>query len=253
MIKSKKLSKFRNIEHAFFNRLGGESTGLFKSLNCGPGSSDKKRNILKNLETVGNKIKANPKKIILLNQVHGNKFRYISKNSKLSNTNFKGDALVTNKRSTPIAILTADCAPILIHDESQEMVAAIHAGWKGAYKDIIKKVVEFMIKKGCTPQGITAAIGPCISCNNYQVREDLIKKFIKKDKNNIIFFKKNYDKNYFDLNKYIYFQLKSLNISKIDVINKDTFNTKNNFFSARRSISRNESDYGRNISIIMIN
>ena len=60
-------------------------------------------------------------------------------------------------------------------------------------------------------------------------------------------------KNYFDLSMYIHNQLKSLDIKKIDIINKDTFNIKNNFFSARRSISRNESDYGRNISIIMIN
>ena len=80
-----------------------------------------------------------------------------------------------------------------------------------------------------------------------------IKKFIKQDKKNIIFFKKNNNKNYFNLSKYIHFQLKSLNIKKIDIINKDTFTAKNNFFSARRSISRNENDYGRNISIIMIN
>ena len=133
------------------------------------------------------------------------------------------------------------------------MIAAIHAGWKGAYKDIIKKVVRFMIKKGCSFQNITAAIGPCISVNNYQVKEEFIKKFVKKDKKNIVFFKKTNNKNYFNLNKYIYFQLKSLNIKKIDIVNKDTFNIKNNFFSARRSISRNESDYGRNISIIMIN
>jgi copper oxidase (laccase) domain-containing protein len=56
------LSKFKSIEHAFFNRLGGKSTGIFKSLNCGPGSSDKKDNVLKNLEVVGNKIKARKKK-----------------------------------------------------------------------------------------------------------------------------------------------------------------------------------------------
>ena len=133
------------------------------------------------------------------------------------------------------------------------MIAAIHAGWKGAYKDIVKKVVRFMVKKGCSIQNITAAIGPCISINNYQVREDFKKKFINKDKKNILFFKKTGNKNYFSLNKYIYSQLKSLNIKKIDIINKDTFNVKNNFFSARRSISRNENDYGRNISIIMIN
>jgi len=252
LIKSKKLSKFKNVEHAFFNRLGGKSTGIFKSLNCGPGSSDNKKNILKNLETVRNKIKAKSKKIIFLNQIHSNKFYYIGKNSK-PNNKLEGDALITDKRNLPIAVLTADCAPILIHDEKKKMIAAIHAGWKGAYNDIVKKVVKFMIKKGCSPQNITVAIGPCISSKNYEVKDDFKKRFIKKDKKNIIFFKIMKDKNYFNLNKYIHFQLESLNIKKVDIINKDTFNAKNNFFSARRSISRNENDYGRNISIIMIN
>ena len=253
MIKSKKLSKFKNIEHAFFSRLGGKSTGMFKSLNCGPRSSDNKKNILKNLKIVSDKINANSNKIVLLNQVHSNKFYYISKNSKLNKSNFEGDALITDKRNLPIAVLTADCAPILIHDKDKEMIAAIHAGWKGAYNGIVKKVVKFMIKKGCSPQNITVAIGPCISSNNYEVKEDFKKKFIKKNKKNILFFKSAKNKNYFNLNKYIHFQLESLNIKKIDIINKDTFNAKNNFFSARRSISYNENDYGRNISIIMIN
>jgi len=253
LIKSKKLSKFKSIEHAFFNSLGGKSTGIYKSLNCGPGSLDNKKDVLKNLETVSNKINAKSKKIFLLNQVHSNKFHYISKNSKLNNNKFLGDALITDKRNLPIAVLTADCAPILIYDDDKKMIAAIHAGWKGAYKGIIKKVVKFMIKKGCSPQNITAVIGPCISSNNYEVKEDFKKKFIKKDKQNIIFFKRTKSRNYFNLNKYIHFQLESLNIKKIDTINKDTFNAKNKFFSARRSISRNESDYGRNISIIMIN
>ena len=253
MIKSKKLSRFKNIEHAFFNRLGGKSTGIFKSLNCGPGSTDNKKNVLQNLKTVRNKINTKSKKIFLMDQVHSNKFYYIGKNSKLNNTKFKGDALITDKRNLPIAVLTADCAPILIHDKNKKMIAAIHAGWKGAYKNIVKKVVNFMITKGCSPQNITAVIGPCISINNYEVKEDFKIKFIKKDKKNITFFKRIKNKNYFNLNKYIHFQLESLNIKKIDIINKDTFIAKNNFFSARRSISRNESDYGRNISIIMIN
>ena len=80
-----------------------------------------------------------------------------------------------------------------------------------------------------------------------------MKKFIKKNNKNKIFFKKTRYKYYFNLNKYIYTQLKSLDVKKIDIINKDTFNIKNNFFSARRSIRLKESDYGRNISIIMIN
>ena len=233
--------------------MGGKSSGVFKSLNCGPGSSDNKNNILKNLNVVSKKINIKSKKIFLLNQIHGNKFFFIDKNLKLKNNKFDGDALITNKRNIPIAVLTADCAPILIYDKNKKMVAAIHAGWKGAYKDIIKKVTRFMIKKGCSPNNITAVIGPCISVNNYQVKQDFIKRFIKKDDKNKKFFKKKGNKNYFNLSKYIYSQFKALNIKKIDVINKDTFVAKNNFFSARRSISHNENDYGRNISVIMIN
>ena len=253
MIKSKKLSRFKNIEHAFFNRLGGKSNGIYKSLNCGPNSLDKKRDVLKNLQIVRKKINSKTRKIVLLNQSHSSKFYFINKNLKLDNKKFDGDALITNKKSTPIAVLTADCAPVLIFDQKNKMIAAIHAGWRGAYKDIIKKVVKFMIKKGCTPSDITAAIGPCISLKNYEVKQDFIKKFLKKDIDNRIFFKKIHNKKFFSLNKYIYHQLKSLNIKKIDIINKDTFISKNNFFSARRSISHNKNDYGRNISIIMIN
>ena len=253
MIKSKKLNRFQNINHAFFNRIGGKSTGIFKSLNCGPGSADKKKNILKNLTIVKKIISPKSKKIILLNQIHSNKFYFINKNSKILRNKFEGDALITNRANLPIAVLTADCAPILIHDEKTKMIAAIHAGWKGAYKDIVIKVINFMIKKGCSTKNITAAIGPCISVNSYEVKEDFIKRFTKKNKKNRFFFKKINNQNYFSLNKYIYSQLKALNIKKIDIINKDTFNPKNNFFSARRSISRKENDYGRNISVIMIN
>ena len=133
------------------------------------------------------------------------------------------------------------------------MIAAIHAGWKGAFKGIIKRTLNFMINKGCDPKNITAAIGPCISVKNYEVKKDFIKKLIKKDGKNKKFFKKVRSKNFFNLRKYVHSQLKALNIKKIDIINKNTFNPKNNFFSARRSISRNENDYGRNISVIMIN
>ena len=233
--------------------MGGKSTGIYKGLNCGLGSSDNKKKVSKNLAIVQRKIKSKSKKIFLLNQIHSNNFHYIDKKSKLNNNKFEGDALITNRPNTPIGVLTADCAPILIFDQKSKMIAAIHAGWKGSYKGIVKQVVKFMIKKGCTTDNITAVIGPCISLKSYEVKQDFIKKFIKKDIKNKIFFKKIKNKNYFSLNEYISYQLKSLNIKKIEVINKDTFNIKNNFFSARRSIGRNESDYGRNISVIMIN
>ena len=252
MIKSKKLTKIKNLKHGFFNNIGGKSKNIYKSLNCGLVSKDLPSNVKKNLQMVKKRINKSAKNIFLLHQIHSNKFIYIDDKYK-SKTKPKADAIITNKRNLPIAVLTADCAPILICDNKKNMIAAIHAGWKGAYKDIIKKVIKFMLKKGCKSENITASVGPCIAVENYEIKQDFINKFLKKDKKNQFFFKKIKNKNYFNLNKYIYSQLKNLNVKNIDIINKDTFNAKNNFFSARRSISRNENDYGRNISIIMIN
>ena len=116
MIKSSKLSKFKNIKHAFFNRLGGVSKGMYKSLNCGPGSFDKKKYISDNLKIVIKKIKTTPKNIILLNQIHSNKFYFIDKKNKFKKKRFKADAIITNQKKIPIGVLTADCAPILIYD-----------------------------------------------------------------------------------------------------------------------------------------
>ena len=253
MITSKKLSKQKNISHGFFNRAGGKSIGIYKSLNCGLGSKDKKSKIRANLKIVKDKISKKSKNIFLLHQIHSNKFVFIDKNFKFDTKKIKADAVITDQPKIPIGILTADCVPILLHDNKRNMIAAIHAGWKGALKDVIKKVVQFMIKKGCSPESMTAAVGPCIALKNYEVKQDFIKRFIKKDKKNKIFFKKIKKKNYFGLNRYIFSQLKSLDIKSIEIINKDTFDEKNNFFSARRSIGRKENDYGRNISVIMIN
>ena len=252
LIKSKKLSEYKSIKHGFFNKQGGNSKGIYKSLNCGQGSLDKRSMVKKNLNIVLKKIKCKNDKIILLNQIHSSKFYFLEKKN-ISNKKFTGDAIITDLKNTPIGVLTADCAPILIYDSNKPFISAIHAGWKGAYKDIVKKVIKFMFKKGCTPNTMTAVIGPCISIKNYEVKNDFVKKFIKKDKKNKVFFRKNKNKTYFSLNKFIYNQIKGLNIKRIDIIKKDTFDIKNNFFSARRSLKKNENDYGRNISIIMIN
>ncbi len=252
MIVSKKLSKFKEISHGFFNKKGGCSKGIYRSLNCGPGSKDNKKKVIENLRIVKNKISRNSKNIFLLHQIHSNKFVFINKYSKYLKKK-KADALITNIPKLPIAILTADCAPILIYDKQKKMISAIHAGWKGAYKGIISKVINFMIKKGCEKKNIIAAIGPCIAQKNYNVKEDFRRKFLKKDKRNMVFFKKRKNLICFDLSKYIKSQLKLMKITNLDTINIDTFPKKNNFFSARRSLRLNHDDYGRNISLIMIN
>jgi len=252
LIKSKKLSKIKTIKHGFFNKTGGKSKKIYKSLNCGPGSKDNPSDVKKNLKIVIKKIKSTAKSIFLLHQIHSNKFVFINKYSKYLKKKI-ADAVITDIPKLPIAILTADCAPILIYDKQKKMIGAIHAGWKGAYKGIISKVVNFMIKKGCEKKNMIAVIGPCIAQKSYNVKADFKRKFLKKDKRNKVFFKKRKNLIYFDLSKYVKLQLKLMKIANIETINIDTFPKKNNFFSARRSLHLNHDDYGRNISLIMIN
>ncbi len=252
MIKSKKLSKIKNLKHGFFNKNGGKSKNIYKSLNCGPGSKDKTSLIKKNLEIVKKKIDNKAKNIFLIHQLHSNKFIFIDENYK-TKIRPRADAVITNQKNLPIAVLTADCVPILICDDKKKIVAAIHAGWKGAYKGIIGKVIKFMIQKGCKEKNITAVIGPSISVENYEVKDDFRKKLIEKDKKNIKYFKIKDKKLYFDLNKYVHSLLLISKIKNIETLKIDTFNIKNKFFSARRALALNHNDYGRNISIIMLN
>ena len=253
MFYSKKLSKFSEISHGFFNKNGGVSKGIYKSLNCGTGSKDKKNNIKKNLKIVKNKISKKSNEIFLVKQIHSSKFIFLSKNIKIKNRSVTADAIITDKKYFPIAVLTADCVPILLFDKKRGMIAAIHAGWRGAFKGVISKVINFMLKNGCDRNDITAAIGPSIAQKNYNVKLDFKNKFIKKHKKNKIFFKNRNKLIYFDLPNFIKSELKFNKISKIDMINIDTYDKKNNFFSARRSLKLKHDDYGRNISIIMIN
>ncbi len=252
MIKSKNLEKIKNLKHGFFNRNGGKSKNIYKSLNCGLGSKDLLSNVRQNLKIVKKKISSSARDIFLLKQIHSNKFIFIDDKYKLKKRP-QADAIITSQKNLPIGVLTADCVPILIYDRKKKMIAAVHAGWRGAYKNIIGRVSNFMIKKGCKPQNIIATIGPSISVKNYEVQENFKKKFIKKNKKNHRYFKKNKEKLYFDLTKYVYSSLLENKIKKIETIKIDTFDKKNNFFSARRALSLKHDDYGRNISIIMLN
>ena len=113
MFKSKRLSKFKKIRHGFFNRLGGVSKGIYKGLNCGPGSNDKIIDVRKNIEIVCQKIGCNKNNLVLLDQIHSNN---VYKISKIPKKKLKGDSLVTNKKGIALGILTADCAPVFIYD-----------------------------------------------------------------------------------------------------------------------------------------
>ena len=205
------------------------------------------------MDIVKQRFGVNSKNIFLLSQIHSNKIVFLNKNFRIKKKKPKADAVITDQKNLPIAILTADCAPILLCDKKRKIIAAIHSGWKSAFKGIITKVIKLMLIKGCNEKDIVAAIGPCISKTNYEVKKDFFKKFMTKKRSNKIFFEKRNGLLFFNLSKYVKSQLKLNKITKIDLLNIDTFKYKNNFFSARRSLKLRHNDYGRNISIIMIN
>ena len=116
MIKSKKLLKQKKISHGFFNKNGGKSKGIYKSLNCGPGSKDRKHIVKENLEIVKNKISKKSEDIFLVHQIHSNKYVFINQINK-HRKKIKADAIITDQTKLPIAVLTADCVPILLYEK----------------------------------------------------------------------------------------------------------------------------------------
>ena len=135
-IESKKLLKIKNISHGFFSNKGGVSKGIYKSLNCGLGSKDNRKNVLQNIEIIKKKFKV--KNLNLLKQTHSNKIIHLKRNS----SNLKigiADGIFTSLTDNLIGILTADCAPILLSSKCGSFICALHGGWKGLQKDIIKK------------------------------------------------------------------------------------------------------------------
>ena len=229
--------------------MGGTSKGIYRSLNCGNGSKDKSANITKNLKIVSKKIGCASRNLVSLNQIHSNK---VYKINSVPKKRMAGDAMITNKKNIAISILTADCAPILIVDKKKKFVGAIHAGWKGAFKGIVKKTIQLLKKNGCSEKDMAVCIGPCIKKNSYEVKDDFFKLFKDKNKKNVKFFKFKKKKIFFNLSEYIKSQFHENGVKKIDIIRKDTYNLKNNFFSSRRSKKNRHNDYGRNISTIMI-
>ncbi len=249
MFYSKKLKKIKLIKHCFFSRKDGYSKGIYKGLNCGRGSKDNKKDILKNLKHVSKKMLVNNKNLVLMHQTHSNKVIEIKKN------NFKrrilSDAMITKSKDLALGVVTADCVPILLFDKHAKIVGCIHAGWRGAFKGIIRNTIKKINKLNSNKQ-VYASVGPCIGKKNYEVDNNFFKKFISKSKKNTKYFsKKNKYKKLFDLRKFVADKLKEEKVN-FDHVNHDTFKEKNNFFSYRRSSILNEKDYGRCISVIRL-
>jgi polyphenol oxidase len=249
MFYSRKLKKYNSIKHCFFSKKGGFSKGIYKSLNCGRGSKDNNKNILKNLNYVAKKISVKKSRLILMNQTHSNKVTEIKKENYKRKIN--ADAMITSIKGLGLAVVTADCVPIIIYDYKNEVIGCIHAGWKGAFSGIIKNTIN-KIERLNSKSKIIASIGPCIGKNSYEVDLPFYKKFVSASKqNNRYFSSKIKNKKLFNLRKFVAEKLKELGV-KIDHVNHDTFKESNNFFSFRRSYKLKQSDYGRCISVVRL-
>ena len=247
MFYSKKLKKIKQIKHCFFSRRKGFSQGIYKGLNCGRGSKDKKANIKKNLDYVAKKMDVGRGKLILMHQTHSNKVVEVKKNNYTKKV--IADAMITKMKGLALGVVTADCVPIILYDAKNEIVGCIHAGWKGAFLGVIKNTIS-KIKKISSDNKIYACIGPCIGKKNYEVNNDFYKMFMAKSRNNKIYFSnKNKTKKLFNLRKFVTNKLVKANI-KVDQVDRDTFAEKSNFFSYRRSCKLKQKDYGRCISSI---
>ncbi len=247
MFYSKKLKKFKEIKHCFFSKKNGYSKGIYKSLNCGQGSKDNKKNIQKNLKLVAKKMSVKSENLVLMHQTHSNNVIEIKR------INFKkkiyADAMITKMRGVSLGVLTADCVPIILYDSKNKIIGCIHAGWKGAFKNIIKNTIH-KIRKISSKSKIYASVGPCIGLKSYEVDIKFYKKFIlKSPKNKLYFLKKSKTKKLFNLRRYVTDKLKQCKV-EVDQVIHDTFAEKNNFFSYRRAYKLKQIDYGRCISAI---
>ncbi len=193
--------------------------------------------------------------ILMLNQVHGSEVVVVDAAEKIYGTQGlpAADAIVTNLANIAIGVITADCAPILFFDEERKIIAAAHAGWKGARQNVIQTTISAMKNLGA--KNIQALIGPMIQQESYEVSQDFFEDFLTEDNNNKIFFADGVrpDKKLFDLPAYVKRKLEKSGITQIKNLEIDTYKNEADFFSFRRSTHQQQTDCGRNVSIITMN
>jgi YfiH family protein len=243
--------------HGFFGRQGGVSSGLYESLNCGPGSSDAPKAVAENrrLVTAALAPGVQEARLISLSQIHS----AIVHTLPAWDERPEGDAMVTATPGLALGILTADCAPVLLADAKAKVIGAAHAGWKGALgkKDgcgVLEAVLEAMEKLGALRDRISAAIGPCISQENYEVGEDFRARFLEQGAKYRRFFVPSNNENHhrFDLEGFAAYRLTAAGVGSVERLGICTYPPENGYFSFRRTTHAKEPDYGRQVSAIML-
>ena len=253
MICATALTKSVGIRHGFFTREGGTSGGLYASLNCGPGSGDDPKCVALNRARAMAGLGVEPERLCTVHQVHGTVVAAPDRPWPLAERP-KADALVTSTANLAIGILTADCAPVLMADHTNGVIAAVHCGWKGALGGVAEAALQAMVELGAELAGITAAVGPCIAQASYEVGPEFRDAFMCDDKANDSFFVYSPNQGHwqFDLREYVGQRLRNYGVAHIEVLRRDTCAEEAQFFSYRRATRLKENDYGRQLSAIVL-
>jgi len=239
------------VRHGFFTRRGGASSGIFEGLNCGPGSSDQSEIVAMNRRRVADAMGVPPERLLTVHQVHS--ADAVTLTGPQPEPGPRADAVVTAEPGTAVAVLTADCQPVLLADAQTGVVAAAHAGWRGALDGVLERTVEAMIAAGAARAGIHAAVGPSISQAAYEVGPEFFERFHDEDPGNARFFINGEGDRYlFDLPGYGLMRLREAGVGAAEWTRHCTYRDPARFFSYRRSVHRGEVDYGRLISAIRL-
>jgi hypothetical protein len=246
------LSSCDGIRHGFFTRQGGVSSGIYGTLNCGPGSRDEPGNVSENRARVAEALGVGADRLLTLYQIHSAEAVVADKPWKKDSP--EADAIVTSVPGLAVAVLTADCAPVLFCDPHARVIGAAHAGWRGALSGIVESTVAAMEKLGAKRERIAAAIGPAISQGAYEVGADYMERFLAEEAQSGAFFSTDEASGepHFDLSGYVAERLNRAGVGGAADLGLCTYCDESRFFSYRRSQHHGEADYGRQISAIVL-
>ncbi|CDO47215.1 polyphenol oxidase [Bartonella henselae] len=236
------------IKHGFFTRQDSVS----KSLNVGQSPNNQPEYIAQNHIFIADYFGVKVQNLVTVNQIHS--CEVVVVDQAFIDELPKADALVTTTPGLVIGILTADCGPVLFSDPQAGVIAATHAGWRGSLKGIIAKTIAAMEEQGAKRHSITAALGPCIGPCHYEVTDEFYNQFIDCNNEFQKYFLKTEKVNHFHFNLWAFImnQLKEAGINAF-CVELCTYQDEQRFFSYRRAIHRNEPDYGRQFSAIVLN
>jgi hypothetical protein len=245
--------KLPGIAHAFFTREGGVSTGIYRGLNTGIGSSDSREAVLENRARAARHIGAVPENLATPHQVHSAE-AVIVDTVWAPGRGPRADAVVTDRPGIAVGAGAADCGPVLFAEADARVVAAAHAGWKGALTGILESTIAAMESLGAEREKIVAVLGPTISARAYEVGPEFSARFLEADSTNARFFAPSPRAGHamFDLPAYIVARLEAAGIARAESLGLCTYSDEARFYSYRRATHRGEKDYGRLLSAIAL-